>query len=67
MYRFRVMLLSALVAGMISGCGEDQPNAPAQPAELNADFAKKTADMMKSANSGMDAAKTKQAPARAAK
>ena len=36
MYRFRLMLFSAFVAGMISGCGEDQPNAPAQPGEVNA-------------------------------
>jgi hypothetical protein len=63
MYRFRVMVLSALMAGMISGCGEDQPNAPAQPGEVNADFAKKTADMMKSANSGINPKNAKQAPA----
>ncbi len=63
MYRFRLMLLSACVAGMISGCGEDQPNAPAQPGEVNVDFAKKTADMMKNANSGMDPKKSKPAPA----
>jgi hypothetical protein len=63
MYRFRVMLLSGLMAGMTSGCGEDQPNAPAQPGDLNADFAKKTADMMKSANSGIDPKIAKKAPA----
>jgi len=63
MNRFRLMVFSAFVAaGMISGCGEDQPNAPAQPAEVNVDFAKKTADMMKNANSGMDP-KAKLAPA----
>ena len=54
MYRFCLMLFTVFAIGMISGCGEDQPNAPAQPNEVNADFAKKTADMMKSANSGMD-------------
>jgi hypothetical protein len=63
MYRFRLMISTAFVAGMISGCGEDQPNAPAQPNEVNADFAKKTADMMKAANSSIDPKKAKLPPA----
>jgi hypothetical protein len=62
MNRFRLMLVTAFVAGMISGCGEDQPNAPAQPSEVNADFGKKTADMMKNANSGIDPKNAKPAP-----
>jgi len=36
------------------GCGEDQPNKPAQPQDLGPDFAKKTADMMKGANKAID-------------
>jgi len=51
-------LILAIGAGflgcILSGCGEGQPNAPAEPSEVNADFAKKTADMMKAANTGMD-------------
>jgi hypothetical protein len=53
------MLITAFVIGMISGCGEDQPNAPAQPGEVNADFAKKTVDMMKEANAAIDPKKAK--------
>ena len=60
MYRFRLLLLSTFVAGMILGCGEDQPNAPAQTSDLNADFVKKTTDMMKDANSSIDPKKAKQ-------
>jgi hypothetical protein len=67
MYRFRLMLLSVFVAGMISGCGEDQPNAPAQPGEVTVDFAKKTAEMMKNANSSIDPAKAKLPAAPASK
>ncbi|MGO9466767.1 MAG: hypothetical protein ACLQIB_24840 [Isosphaeraceae bacterium] len=49
------LAIAALFLGCIfSGCGEDQPNAPAQPAEVNTDFVKKTTDMMKDANKGMD-------------
>jgi hypothetical protein len=54
MHRLRFAVFTAFVAGVISGCGEDQPNAAAQPNEVNADFAKKSVDMMKSANAGMD-------------
>jgi hypothetical protein len=42
------------LAGLISGCGEGQPNAPAQPTDLGKDFGQKSQDMMKNANSGMD-------------
>ena len=54
MRRLSLAMAVALFGCVLSGCGEDQPNAPAQPSEVNADFAKKTADMMKDANSGMD-------------
>jgi hypothetical protein len=61
MFRLRLLLCGAFLVGAVSGCGgEDQPNAPAQPNETNADFAKKTADMMKAANSGMDLKKAQQ-------
>jgi hypothetical protein len=45
---------TAFLAVVFSGCSEDQPNAPAQPSEVNKDFVSKTTDMMKAANSGMD-------------
>lgn len=54
MRRMLLVLLTAVVAGVLPGCGEDQPNAAAQPSEVNADFTKKTVDMMKAANAGMD-------------
>lgn len=59
MFRVRFMLLPALLVGFIAGCGEDQPNAPTPASETNAEFSKKTADMMKAANSGMDLKKAK--------
>ena len=67
MYKFSFMLYSAFVAGTISGCGEDQPNSPAQPGGLNGGFGKETADKMKKANSSFDSKKAKQAQARKAK
>jgi hypothetical protein len=54
MNRLRCAVLAGFLAGLLAGCGEEQPNTPAQPGEVNADFAKKTADMMKAANTGMD-------------
>ena len=56
MRRLRYVVLGAclFVPCAFVGCGEDQPNAPAKPTEVNADFAKKTADMMKGASAGMD-------------
>jgi hypothetical protein len=59
MSRLRCLALAAILGGVLSGCGEDQPNTPAQPTELGADFGKKTQDMMKNANSGMDLKATK--------
>jgi hypothetical protein len=53
-------MAAAFLTGILTGCtGEDQPNAPANPEEVNADFAKKTSDMMKAANTGMDPKKAK--------
>ena len=54
MYRLRWVLGAALLAGFAAGCDEDQPGAPTPAAEANADFAKKSQDMMKAANSGTD-------------
>ena len=61
MYRLRLTLCAAFLAGMISGCGDssDSPNAT-PPEATDADFAKKTADMMKDANAGMDLKKAQQ-------
>lgn len=59
MRRFRAALLTVFMASFIPGCGEDQPNAPAKPEEVNADFGAKTADMMRGANTGMDPKKAK--------
>ena len=54
MRRLQCVVWTALLAGVFAGCGDDQPNAPAQPNEVNQEFVSKTADMMKSANTGMD-------------
>ncbi len=61
MHRLCLALMALVLAVASAGCdGQSQPNAAAKPEELNADFSKKTADMMKAANTGMDpkAAKT---------
>lgn len=54
MNRMRALAVAAILAGALPGCGEDQPNQPAEEKDLGAEFGKNTADMMKSANSGMD-------------
>ena len=54
MDRKQMLVLAVLLGAVLPGCGEDQPNAPAAPSEVNADFGKKSQDMMKEANSGMD-------------
>jgi hypothetical protein len=55
MNRLRGVVVMALLSGVIAGCGSDQPNTPAQPEDVaSPDFSKKTQDMMKDANSGMD-------------
>jgi hypothetical protein len=69
MKRLCSVICVAFLAGMISGCGDgsDSPNAT-PPTETNADFAKKTADMMKDANAGsMDLKKAQSKPAEAQK
>jgi hypothetical protein len=61
MRRLSLAIAAAFLGCIFSGCGENQPNAPAEPSDVNADFVKKTTDMMKAANTGMDpkAAKSK--------
>ncbi len=59
MNRLRCAVFAGFLAGLISGCGEDQPNQPAQ--EMTPEVAKTSADMMKNANSGMDPKKAKEA------
>jgi hypothetical protein len=61
MNRLRLTLLTAFLAGVVSGCSEDQPNTSTPPSEAGPEFAKKTADMMKNANTGMDFKKAKAA------
>jgi hypothetical protein len=65
MRRLRYVLLGAFLflPCTFVGCGEDQPNAPAKPAEVNADFGKKSMDMMKATNTGMDPKASKKAGA----
>ena len=68
MYRFRAAILAGFLACYAGGCGdESQPNAPTPPEAVNEDFTKKTADMMKSANSGMDPKNLKKASGTPAK
>jgi hypothetical protein len=59
MKRLCSAVIAGILAGLISGCGEGQPNHPAQPNEVTPDFAKNSADMMKNANAGMDPKKAK--------
>lgn len=54
MNRLRALAVAAILAGALPGCGENQPNQPAEEKDLGADFGKNAADMMKNANSGMD-------------
>lgn len=55
MSRLMIAALFAALAFPLVGCdGENQPNPSATPDQVNADFAKKTADMMKAANGNMD-------------
>jgi hypothetical protein len=54
MNRLRSLALAAILGGVLSGCGEDQPNTPAKPADLGDNFAKDSQDKMKEANSGMN-------------
>jgi hypothetical protein len=61
MLRLRYVLFAGLVACMLSGCGESQPNAPAKPEQINPEFSQKSADMMKAANVGLNQQKAKPA------
>ncbi len=54
MRRFRAIIVGGAIATLAGGCGEDQPNASTPPEQVNEDFAKKSADMMRAANTGMD-------------
>lgn len=54
MLRFRAVIVIAVLAASLSGCSEGQPNPPAKPEEVNADFAAKSAAAMQTANQGMD-------------
>jgi hypothetical protein len=63
MNRLRLTLVTAFLAGVVSGCSENQPNAPTPASETGPEFAKNTADMMKNANTGMDLKKAKAAAA----
>jgi hypothetical protein len=67
MRRFGSLILCGAISCFAGGCdGEDQPNAPTPPEAVNADFAKKTADMMRAANTGMDKKSQKAAKAKTA-
>ena len=61
MRRLTLAIGTAVLGCVVSGCGENQPNASAQPEQVDANFMKKTADMMKDANAGMDLKKAKAA------
>lgn len=54
MRRFGFLIVGGAMACFAGGCGEDQPNASTPPEQVNEDFTKKTADMMRAANTGMD-------------
>jgi hypothetical protein len=48
-------IVPAFLIGVVSGCGgESQPNAPAAPEKVDANFGKNAGDMMKAANTGLD-------------
>ena len=60
MHRFRYLLFAASLFGFaVVGCDESQPNHSATPEEVTPDFSKKSGDMMRDANSGMDPKKLK--------
>jgi hypothetical protein len=63
MYRFRAAVFATFLAAAVVGCGEDGgSSASAKPEEVTPDFAAKSADMMKNANSGMDPKALKKQP-----
>ncbi len=61
MNRLRSAVVAGILAGIISGCGDDQTGHPAQKDELTPEFTKNTLDMMKKANTGMDPKQAKAA------
>ena len=65
MNRLRSAVVAGILAGFISGCGDDQTGHPAQPNEVTPDFAKNSADMMKNANAGIPDPKKATAAGRA--
>jgi hypothetical protein len=46
-------LVAGVLAGFVSGCGDEQTGRPAQPNEVTPEFTKNTLDMMKNANTGI--------------
>ena len=67
MNRMRYALVAGILGAFIAGCGEDQPNRPAQGDEVNKDFAQQSVDMMRKANAGMDPKQAKAANSAPAK
>ena len=60
MHRLRLMLLPAVHGRVCRGLWRRSAQCPGlRRSETNADFSKKTADMMKNANTGMDLKKAK--------
>ena len=59
MRRLCLAVAPIMLAGILAGCGEDQPNASTKPEEMKPDFGTNAGDMMKKANSGMDPSKAK--------
>jgi hypothetical protein len=63
MKRLRLLLCIAFLAGIVSGCGDDSNSGAQAPQDTGPEFAQKTADMMKAANTGMDLSKAQKKPA----
>jgi hypothetical protein len=58
MYRMRLAFLAAFLAGITAGCSDDQSYGPATPTQADSpEFTKKTADIMKDVNKGMELSK----------
>ena len=65
MHRLRWIICTAFLAAFVPGCGDgmDSPTAPQPDVATTPDFTKKTGDMMKEANAGMDLKKAQAASA----
>lgn len=63
MRRLRWIICTASLAAFVPGCGDgmDSPAAPQPDVATTPDFTKKTGDMMKEANAGMDLKKAQAA------